>query len=469
MEEIPLPPAFVQRIRQTMGAQAALLEAALLSPPTHSIRINPFKVNLSTPPGPKVEWAVNGYYTTENNAFIADPLWHAGAYYVQEASGMVLETLLQQHAGHMSAPLILDLSASPGGKSTILSTYAQQHHGFLVANDPIRSRIAPLKENLMRWGLPNYMVTQKEAAFWGQYPDTFDIILVDAPCSGEGMFRKDPLSRKQWNPESPSFCAARQHQILHHILPCLKPGGILFYSTCTFSPLENQEQAALLERNGIELLHTDFPPEYHIQHEGKGLAFYPHFLMGEGFFIAAGRKSGNAPYAPLSNHEAVTKSQEPEKVNVRVTSPYYMVKEDNHFYLLNHHHQAHYQTLEHIFVPRHKGSKTKVPQRVFQPGLLMGQAKGDAFIPSPESAYLPTRLGVSSYIHTEVTGEQALAFLQKKDPGIAVAPGYHLLTYKGLGLGWIKAIAGRNNNLLPPAWRILKEFAERPPVLSDIF
>ena len=257
---------------QLPPGEAHLLLAAQDTPPPVSIRLNPRKTANAFPGTEEVPWCPNGRYLPQRPSFTADPLFHAGAYYVQEASGMALWQL-KPFLQTINAPRVLDACAAPGGKSTLLLDIMPED-GLLVSNEIIRSRVPVLAENLARWGCSNVVVSQNDPASFSGLPDYFDLIAVDAPCSGEGMFRKDPEARKEWSPAHVEFCAQRQRRILNDLWPALKPGGLLLYSTCTFNRKEDEDQVAwLCDTLGAKLILG--PQKY-----------MPHKVKGEGFFMA---------------------------------------------------------------------------------------------------------------------------------------------------------------------------------------
>ncbi|MES1226926.1 MAG: RsmB/NOP family class I SAM-dependent RNA methyltransferase, partial [Bacteroidota bacterium] len=199
-----------------------------------SVRVNPnrtFNVEYSTlNVQGKVPWSSNGYYLSERPSFTTDPLFHAGAYYVQEASSMFLEEAVKQTCD-LSKPLkVLDLCAAPGGKSTLLQSIIS-NESLLISNEVIKSRVNILSENITKWGAANVVVTNNDPKDFQRLPEYFDLIVIDAPCSGSGLFRKDPEAITEWSSDNVMLCSQRQQRILADILPCLKPGGILIYST----------------------------------------------------------------------------------------------------------------------------------------------------------------------------------------------------------------------------------------------
>src|SRR5690606_35373595 len=224
-------------------AEFEQFQTAIDQPSRTSIRLNPFKSFSSAWPQSPIPWSKDGYFLEERPSFTLDPAIHAGAYYVQEASSMFIEHVLNSLA--IPRGVYLDLSAAPGGKSTLLSSYLG-HEGLLVANEVIQSRAQILKENLIKWGLGNAVVTNNDPDHFEPLEGFFDLVLVDAPCSGEGMFRKDPQAREEWSPDNVQLCSARQKRIMDKAGALVKGGGYLLYSTCTFNEQENEDMIRFL-------------------------------------------------------------------------------------------------------------------------------------------------------------------------------------------------------------------------------
>jgi len=178
-----------------------------------------------------IPWCNNGYYLSERPSFVMDPLWHAGAYYVQEASSMFVQYILNELVPDTKGKIALDLCAAPGGKSTLMASHFKQ--GLVVANETIKSRNAILVENITKWGTDQVVVTQNDPSHFKSLPQFFDLILIDAPCSGSGLFRKDPAAIEEWSMDSVQHCSTRQTRILEESLDALKEGGYLIYSTCS--------------------------------------------------------------------------------------------------------------------------------------------------------------------------------------------------------------------------------------------
>jgi 16S rRNA C967 or C1407 C5-methylase (RsmB/RsmF family) len=210
-----------------------------------SVRINSSKPNNNITVNDVVAWNEKGRYLKQRPDFTLDPLFHAGTYYVQEASSMSIESVLDQYLEKENNPVILDLCAAPGGKSTLIADWLN-NNGLLVSNEVIKSRAGVLSESLTRWGAPNTVVSSNDPLQLGKLNGFFDCILVDAPCSGSGMFRKDKNAMQHWSEQAVSHCAARQERIIEDIWPALKPNGILIYSTCSYSEAENENIAKFI-------------------------------------------------------------------------------------------------------------------------------------------------------------------------------------------------------------------------------
>jgi 16S rRNA C967 or C1407 C5-methylase (RsmB/RsmF family) len=270
------PQKFIGRIRRQEYIDTEDLLKALEEPSPVSIRINPSKWNKMPANSESVSWCSSGFYLEGRPSYTLDPLFHSGCYYPQEASGMFIEQIFKQVIEHKEYLRVLDLCGAPGGKSTHLSSLIGSR-GLLVANEVIRSRAYVLAENLAKWGKTNAIVTQNDPSAFSQLKDFFDIILVDAPCSGEGMFR-DAVAVNEWSEENTAHCSARQKRILSDVWPSLKGNGILIYSTCTFNPGENEENIKWLTAKHkaatVEINISDFNRITEIDYLGiKGYGF----------------------------------------------------------------------------------------------------------------------------------------------------------------------------------------------------
>ena len=273
-----LPEDFISLMRSHLGdEQAEALFDGFQQEATVAVRINPFKArHLQVNPqllADPVPWCPGAYYLDGHKAFTFDPLFHAGAYYVQDASSMFLAEVLRKYETSDTPLAALDLCAAPGGKSTLLTSHLPED-SLLISNEPIRKRAQVLAENMQKWGFPGSIVTQNYPDEFGHLCSVFDLILADVPCSGEGMFRKDPVAVREWSLDNVHQCVQRQREILRAIVPTLKPGGLFIYSTCTFNRFEDEEQVEWLQQEyGFQLLE-----ERH---------FLPGRDRGEGLYIAA--------------------------------------------------------------------------------------------------------------------------------------------------------------------------------------
>ena len=259
-----LPESFLKSLSSVLPEpEVNLFTDALRQDIPVSVRLNPNKVS-DLNFGARVPWCDLGFYLTERPKFIFDPDFHAGAYYVQEAGSMLLEQALKQHVNLSQSIKVLDLCASPGGKSThVLSLISDE--SLLVSNEVIHSRIQALEQNLIRWGTSNFIITQNDPGAFSTFNDQFDVILVDAPCSGEGMFRKHAHAVSEWSEQNVIHCAARQNRILEDVWPALKEDGLLIYSTCTYNMQENENNLHnfMANHEGVSLK-LNLPQEWNV-------------------------------------------------------------------------------------------------------------------------------------------------------------------------------------------------------------
>ena len=297
-----LPVAFTEKTRQLMGEERfeRYLQSFEEEPPV-SIRVNTlkmaegsWKIEDATP----VPWCRNAFYLQKRPNFTMDPLLHAGCYYVQEAASMFLDEALRQVA--VSPKLTaLDMCAAPGGKSTLLRS-ALPKDCVLYSNEPIRNRANILLENVTKWGYENHIVTNNYPKDYRRSKLRFDLILCDVPCSGEGMFRKDEATIREWSEQNVEKCWQLQREIIDDAWACLNPGGLLIYSTCTFNTKENEENIRyfLEQYDDMEVVPVDIKPEWHITgslldgfHEPV-YRFIPGITRSEGLFMCVLRKRG---------------------------------------------------------------------------------------------------------------------------------------------------------------------------------
>ena len=306
-----LPNAFLERMRGFLGPEFTAFEAALQQPRTNSLRVNTLKMEpeafhtaLEVPLEP-VSWCPAGFYVPYQ-ARLGSSLWHAlGVMYMQEASAMAVVTALDPQPFDR----VLDLCAAPGGKTTQIAAQMQQQ-GVLVANEVHAGRARILAENLERLGAPGPVLNEEPARLARAWPGFFDRVLVDAPCSGEGMFRKNPQASREWRPELVVQCARRQSDILESAAVLLRPGGTLVYSTCTFAPEENEGVIARFLANHAEFSLEPIRGFAPGRPEWVGASrtleqtarLWPHLLRGEGHFVARLVKHGGDEFrVPLED------------------------------------------------------------------------------------------------------------------------------------------------------------------------
>ena len=451
----PLPTVFSEQIHELLPEEAPALLRALDEEPSVSIRLNAGKtreIELSLPLGDAVPWAKPwGYYLDQRPSFTADPLWHAGCYYVQEASSMLL-SLVKPLVGEQ--PLTaLDLCAAPGGKSTLLLDLLPEG-SVLVSNELIRSRAQILAENIQKWGATESIVTSTEPRALGKLRTTFDFILVDAPCSGEGMLRKDEEARRQWSPSLVAQCARQQREILEDIWPALRPGGILVYSTCTFNREEDEAMIGyLVEEFGAEpLALPDCPNEI----TPSALSPYPcyrmmpHRVRGEGLFLSVLRKSEDE--APAKGKPSKGKGRGSVKAPAEVLA--WLAEDllqDLTLQQVGDDQLVAYSPSVSSLVEQLQAQK--IP--ILTSGIPLAEVKGKNYLPHPALA-LSLALAKEAFPRVEVTQETAIRYLAREAIILpeTTSRGFVLICYQGQALGFVKHLGNRSNNLYPQAWRI---------------
>lgn len=452
------PEAFARRIEEQLGTrQARLLLDALDGDPVVSVRYNPYKTT-SKPALEPVPWSRYGFYLTERPSFTLDPSLHGGAYYVQEASSMFLEAVFGAIADSEAPLRILDLCAAPGGKTTLLSSLAGPE-SLIVANEPVRARAAVLSDNVRRWGIGNVVVTSADPARFAPFGHYFDLILVDAPCSGEGMFRKDPAARGEWSENNVRQCAARQDDILREAWRALRPGGTLIYSTCTFNRDEDEGSLErMLAWAGDEVAApepVDVDPAWGIVEGEVGpfrtFRFFPHRTVGEGFFAAVARKAPDAPgrqRLPKGRRSMVAPADRASAGELRrwVREPDRMV-----FGTVAGTGYAWYgEQAEAV-----KTLSEALP--VICSGVALGQLFKGRLKPDPALAFFDG-LERGAVPVAGLDDEQALRYLRRQEVAAgALAEGVNLVTARGRALGFAKRIGARVNNMYPNSLRILRQ------------
>lgn len=424
---------------------------ALQQEPRAFIRVHPQKARNYHLLGKhqRIRWCDSGYCLDERPEFTFDPLMHGGLYYVQEASSMFLSEVLRQLT---TAPVsMLDMCAAPGGKSTLaLNTLPGK--SVVFCNEPIYKRARILSENVQKCGLPNNIVTNNYPADYTKAGLLFDIILCDVPCSGEGMFRKNPEAITQWSMEKVNSCQHLQREIVSDAWKCLQPGGFLIYSTCTFNTKENEENIRWI-MNECDALPVNIAvdPKWNVCHsllpgfDAPVYRFIPGYQSdnihaeGEGLFMAVLRKKGKR------------KDIVPQKTREKddISSPW--LKDSDLF-----------------FVTRRDKQQTAIPKfmkpaweivgkklRILSTGVMLGEEKGRQLIPQPGLAF-STALNKNAFPAAEIGYQDALRFLRRETIPLpeSTPRGFVLLTYQQLPIGFVKNIGNRANNLYPQEWAI---------------
>ena len=441
-----LPPAFLAQMSLSIGEELPDFLKALSENTPVSVRLNARKKHPDHSEFDKIPWHTEGYFLPVRPSFTLDPTFHAGAYYVQEASSMFIAEAATQLIDFQRDMTVLDLCAAPGGKSTLLASLLSED-SFLLANEVIKSRVDILKENIQKWGYPNVHVTNHDSEDFLPLEGFFDLVLVDAPCSGEGLFRKDPKAANEWSPDSVQACSKRQKRILANAAKLLKPDGILLYSTCTYNDFENKNNVEwLLKSNDFEQKRLKLNPDWGICEKELGYQFYPHKVRGEGFFLSVLQKK-NGAIDPLSmgklRAEKLPKKQV-EAASKWLKSPdkfEFYVKANGQVFIILKNHVIRYALID------------KVLQRKSS-GVSIGEFKGNDFIPSHE---LALSIEISDGIPSvNLSKNEALRFLKKENIELQCdAPqGWVLAQYEGLNLGWMKVLKNRINNYLPKDFRI---------------
>ncbi|GAB2487150.1 methyltransferase RsmF C-terminal domain-like protein [Algoriphagus taiwanensis] len=456
MSEIQLPADFEAQMLSLLGKEEFKdFKAAINRNPRTSIRLNPFKTFALSWPKSPIPWSSAGYFLEERPSFTLDPAFHAGAYYVQEASSMFIEHILKSL--HIPKGVYLDLAGAPGGKSTLLSSYLE-NEGLLVANEVIQSRAQILKENAIKWGLGNIVVTNNDPDHFSSFEGFFDLVLVDAPCSGEGMFRKDPQAREEWSLDHVTLCSSRQKRIMDQAGALVKGGGYLIYSTCTFNEQENEDMIRFLtEEFAFEPVRVPLEKSWGIDEteveteDGSffGYRFFPHKVEGEGFFITVLKRPNSAStqepgrikdfkhpvLKALGNRDSERLEQE---LGFNGAGKYYTLNDS--YFRIN---QEFYRYFEKI--------AQALSLRYF--GVELGKKQKNEWIPSHEWAL--SILPKEGFLTYALDQEQALEFLRKNEQSFEDLPkGWILFTYQNLPLGWGKNLGNRMNNYYPKEWRI---------------
>lgn len=460
-----LPPDLIRSLHGLPGFdESGFLQAHEEAAPV-SIRINAEKltdVSLLAASGVKIKvpvpWCSTGFYLEERPVFTLDPALHAGAYYVQEASSMFLEYLLGKAIGDQQNLKLLDLCAAPGGKTTLLA--GMSSFKLVLANEIIRSRVSILYENAVKWGDPKIFVSNSDPAHFAALQGYFDVMVVDAPCSGSGLFRKDKDAIDEWSLDNVMHCVERQKRILTDALPALKQDGILVYSTCSYSKEEDEDILDyLMDQGEFEAVDIDVPEQWGIVKTygtkgGCGYRFYPGKTMGEGFFIACFRLREHGTM--MDDRDQRTSrvrrdlQQRSGKKKEQPRVPAHWLRQDfevetilagEDLYCIPAELMDDHNSLREVLNVRKSGVKA-------------GFAGRNEFIPDHELVL--SYLASKEAPRMQLDRQKALQYLRKQvfEPDNA-GKGWYIADYEGLALGLVKHLGNRLNNYYPASWRIL--------------
>ncbi len=444
-------PQFLTYLSDAIGTDEArrLIDEISQGTPATSVRINPAKpaaLDILADDSAPVPWNARGRYLTARPRFTFDPALHQGLYYVQEASSMFAGYVAEAVIGLLgNTPVnVLDACAAPGGKTTAIADVLPAG-STVVANEFDRTRSAILAENIAKWGNPAVIVTQGDTARFRKMRGAFDIVLVDAPCSGEGMMRKDPKAVEQWSPALVTQCVARQKEILDNLAATVTPGGFLIYSTCTFNRHEDEEIINwLVESYSFQPVSLPVDPAWGIVTTvASGVTCYrfmPSRLRGEGLFMAVMRRPGD--YTPSIS--PVSRSKDKPLPQIASWAPSLAMHRDADCIY----------GLPPASVPMLK-ELTKNGVNTISPGVAIATVKGRDFIPDTALA-LSTALNPEAFPAVPVSRNEAIAYLRREAVTLpSSAPRHHLLlTFSGYPLGFVKNLGNRANNLYPLHWRI---------------
>jgi len=446
---LEIPTALLKSLNGLKGFdEVAFIDAHREENKITSIRLNPFKPTAVFPDfelADNVKWARDAFYLDPRPSFILDPLFHAGCYYVQEAGSMFLEFVLKQVVDFSAELKVLDLCAAPGGKSTLINSLLNEQ-SLLVSNELIKNRADVLTQNLSKWGSHNTVVTNSDAKKFAALNGFFDVVVVDAPCSGSGLFRKQPEAINEWNEDNVNLCCGRQRTILSDVLPSLKENGLLVYCTCSYSVEENEDIVKwLIDDMQMEYLDLAVPQDWGIVDTKAGYRFYPHLTKSEGFFCAALKKRSPEQEAYMPKIKVNDEASKTERVLLEPFLKQHLspiIKKNNQFHLMN-------EAALNFLMAYEKQFYFK------KAGCVLGEIKGKDVVPNQELAWSDDRNININQI--ELNKEDAIKFLRKENFSITEkTKGFVLVIYKNYGLGWVKILPNRINNYLPNELRILR-------------
>ncbi len=460
MCELNLPAAFTEKMKTILGEEYDAFLTSYGEPRNFGLRVNTAKISpeefvrLTPFHLTAIPWVENGFYYEEQDAPSRHPFYHAGLYYLQEPSAMTPASRLPVHPGER----VLDLCAAPGGKATELGAKLRGE-GILAANDISASRARALLKNVEVFGIPNsFLINEVPSRIADRFGEFFDKILVDAPCSGEGMFRKDPDVAKVWNEEKPYACAKIQKEIILQAAKMLRPGGMMLYSTCTFSPEENEQVIAYLlkEREDMHLMEME---DYEGFAKGrpdladgnpqleKCVRIWPHRMAGEGHFLALLKKDGDAkPQGTTPAPSGISKAERRileeflKDVSKKLDLDRIEVRKGQVYYVTGHLNDC-------------RGMK------FLRNGLYLGELKKDRFEPGQAFAVALKKEEYASVIDLDWRDERVVRYLkgetiQVDDVRVTHKKGWQLVCVNGYPLGWGKLVNGQLKNKYLASWRM---------------
>ena len=444
---------FKTYLEEAIGSENALVAfSAFESPASVSVRMNPFKKG-KVPEGRPVDWNRFGVKLDLRPSFTLDPLFHAGAYYVQDSSSMFVGHVFRQVLSEIDMPSsrplrVLDLCAAPGGKTTDLAASLREVCGdryLLVANEVMKARVGILADNVAIWGDPNVVVTSDDPRAFAPLAGYFDIILADVPCSGEGMFRKDEQAQQQWSEDNVALCEARQRRIIADVWPSLSQGGVLIYSTCTFNKYENDGNVGWIAENlGAEILLNDIEADGVLKTE-HGYSLVPGFVEGEGQYCASLRKTADIEFV----------SGKPSKGNDRPAKGAALPAGLDAYFSRKMRFALKGDMV--TAVPEELASDVAMLRQslhVIAAGCAVGTVKGKILVPDADMA-LSIILDPDAFPRSEVDHQTALRYLHRDAITLQDAPmGYVLVCHEGQPLGFVKNLGNRCNSLHPQSRRI---------------
>lgn len=440
---VNFPDDFIKYVSNDEHLGIKLLEALDEVAPI-SIRKNPRKITPNFENHRMIEWCKDAYFLKERPSFTLTPLFHAGTFYPQEAGSMFLDTILRS-LDVTPDPVVLDLCAAPGGKSTLIASFLDGR-GMLVANEVINQRAKVLKENISKWGYANTIVTNNDPSDFNRLEGFFDLVVVDAPCSGEGMFRKDEHARNEWSLQNVSLCVGRQRRIVADVWSSLKEGGYLIYSTCTFNPHENEENVKWIEENlGGQYIDISTLNSFVKGRNGVGNYGIPGRTETEGFYIAVIQKTSE-----LGKRVTLGKNANKGLLRVKDTSPLkgWVKLENSSFFSWN-------NTI--LDIPTTWEKDYLIVQEnlhIIKWGVVVGEHARKGLIPDHD--LLMCHQLRENYASVDLQEKEALQYLHGDTFALEsnVANGFVQVIHEGESLGWIKNIGNRFNNLYPKEYRI---------------